>query len=127
MKLAIIGSRTFEDYELLEREVSKLKPTNIISGGAHGADRLAERYAEQHGVRMRVYLAQWNDLSNPDAVIKTNRLGRKYDALAGIRRNTHIIQAADMVLAFWDGKSPGTRDGIKKAEAMGKKVVVVRF
>jgi len=46
MKLSVIGSRTFENYEMLENEILKLnlKISSIISGGAKGADTLAERW-----------------------------------------------------------------------------------
>ena len=50
MKLAIVGSRTFNDYELLKDEVDKLLKkyniTEIVTGGARGADTLAEQYAK---------------------------------------------------------------------------------
>lgn len=45
MKLSVIGSRTFENYEMLAAEILKLNLniSTIISGGAKGADALAER------------------------------------------------------------------------------------
>ncbi len=50
-----------------------------------------------------------------------------YDAGAGKKRNTQIIARADVVVAFWDGFSTGTRDSITKAKSRGIKVHTVAF
>lgn len=127
MKLAIIGSRTFKDFELLAREADKLNPSEIISGGAQGADTLAFGYARSRGLPIKVIIPKWSDINHSGARIKVNKFGKKYDALAGMRRNTEIIAAADRVLAFHDGTSAGTWDSIQKAAAAGKPCLVIRF
>jgi predicted Rossmann fold nucleotide-binding protein DprA/Smf involved in DNA uptake len=111
MKLAIIGSRSFDDYDLLRRMVSTHYPdvTFIISGGAIGADRLARRYAGEHGLELHEHLPDWK------------RFGRA----AGQIRNRLIIDDADAVLAFWDGSSKGTLGGLEYARRRGKQIVVV--
>ena len=111
MKIAVVGSRTFNDYGLLKRIVSRIKPTVIVSGGAQGADLLAERYARESGLELMVFKPNWK------------RFGRA----AGPVRNKEIVAAADLVIAFWDGKSFGTRSTLKLARKMGKPVHVVRF
>ena len=115
MKLAIIGSRTFNDYELLKDEVDKLLEkyniTEIISGGARGADSLAERYAEEKKLKLTVFPAQWH----------------KYGKSAGFIRNDEIWKYADMGIAFWDGESRGTQHSFKLAEKYNKKLKVVKF
>lgn len=109
-RIAVVGSRTFNDVTSLERELSKFRPEIIVSGGSKGADQLAEKYAAKHGLLVEIYEPDW-------------RLGRG----AGLIRNTEIVKNADLIIAFWDGKSRGTLDSIKKAEKMEKPVVIVRF
>ena len=42
-------------------------------------------------------------------------------------RNRLIVEACEELIAFWDGKSTGTKYTIGYARRMGKKVTVVRF
>ena len=111
MKLAVVGSRTFDDYRLLKSVVSRFKPAIIISGGAKGADQLAERFARESGLPLMVFKPEWK------------RFGRA----AGPARNKQIVAEAHGVVAFWDGRSRGTRSTINLARKMGKPVYVVRF
>ena len=112
MKLAVVGSRTFCDYAWLEQCllgafcVSEIAA--VISGGARGADALAARFAERHGIPLIVLRADWE------------AHGRK----AGPIRNTAIVARADAVAAFWDGRSSGTQDTIAKARAAGRSVLI---
>ena len=112
MKLAVVGSRDFQDYAWLEHcllrvfRVEELEA--VISGGARGADGLAARFAAAHQLPLVVIPADWK------------RYGRK----AGPIRNTEIVARADAVVAFWDGRSPGTRDTITKARNAGLRVEV---
>ena len=112
MKLAIIGSRSFCDYTWLEqcllRSFRVPDIEAVISGGARGADALAARFAFCHDLPLVTLRADW----------KTH--GRK----AGPIRNTEIVAQADVLAAFWDGSSSGTRDSIAKARAAGKRVVI---
>ena len=111
MKAAVIGSREFNDYEKLKEILSFFPITKIISGGARGADSLSERYAKENGIPTEIYLAQW-DL-----------FGKK----AGFMRNTTIVENSDIVIAFWNQKSKGTRDSIGKASKMKKNTFIVYF
>ena len=91
MKLAIVGSRTFTDYEvfqtiLLEHyQISEIE--TIISGGATGSDTLAEKFAHQYNRPILVIKPEWS----------------RYGRSAGIRRNRQIIERSTHVIAFWDG------------------------
>ena len=63
MKIAIIGSRTFNDYELVCKTIKELKletMTHMVSGGAKGADSLGERYAKEHNIPCIIYKPDWN-------------------------------------------------------------------
>jgi len=120
--LAVIGSRSFKDYETLEYEIDRIFKAKkrampernmcIVSGGARGADRLAKRYADEHEeVHYIEHPADW----------KTH--GKK----AGILRNLDIVKDAHSVLAFWNGKSKGTKHTLGLAQTLGKPIKVVRF
>ena len=87
MITAVIGSRNFTDYKLLESTLESLPEiTQIVSGGAKGADSLAKTYAEQHQLPLVIFKPDW----------------KQYGKGAGIVRNRQIIDAAQMVVAFWD-------------------------
>ncbi|MGG5599594.1 DUF2493 domain-containing protein [Myroides sp. C8-3] len=117
MKVAIIGSRKFTDFQLLNTTVTtyckanNIVPITIVSGGAKGADTLAEQFAKEHDLEMKIFHPEWE------------RLGRQ----ACSARNTQIVAYADFIFAFWDGTSPGTKDSITKAEQMGKKLIVIDY
>lgn len=110
MILAIVGSRTFTDYSLMCKVLGNVKGniTVIVSGGARGADRLAERYAREHDIELMVIPAEW-DL-----------LGKS----AGFERNKRIVALADAVIAFWDGRSAGTQHTISLAKIAKKPVYI---
>ncbi|KKN73140.1 hypothetical protein LCGC14_0404490 [marine sediment metagenome] len=116
MKLAIVGSRTFNDYGLLGETIwqhfsickDKLE---IVSGGAKGADSFGADFAENWNLRCTVYPPEWD----------------KYGKPAGFIRNQTIVDNCDMVLAFWDGRSKGTQDTINKAKKAKKPTFIVYF
>lgn len=116
MKLAIVGGRDFNDYALLANTIfSSLCPldyiTEIISGGAKGADHLGADFAENNDIPIRIFPAEWS----------------KYGKSAGFIRNQMIVDACDMVLAFWDGESKGTQDTINKAKKAKKPTFIVYY
>jgi hypothetical protein len=115
MKLAVIGSRSFNDYNMLKEKLDKLnsrkKIRMIVSGGAAGADCLAEQWAGENDVEVKVFFPDWE----------------KYGKPAGFIRNKQIIDSADAVIAFWDGQSRGTQHSINLAKARGIPVHVIKF
>lgn len=113
-KVIIAGSRGFSNYKLLKEKCNeylreKRKEYNIIiiSGGARGADTLGEKYAQDEGFSLEVFSANWN----------------KFGKSAGFRRNEQMAEVADALIAFWDGKSHGTKHMI---EIMENKKLLVR-
>jgi len=108
VRLAVVGSRTFNDYALMRDVLGQFQITEIVSGGARGADALAERYANERGLPIKVFPAEWH------------RHGRS----AGMIRNRTIVATADEVAAFWDGCSEGTRHAIGLARTGGKVVYI---
>lgn len=100
MRVAIVGSRDWKDGESIKKYMSSLpKDSVIISGGARGVDTFAVLYATELKLNFEVYNASWDI----------------YGKTAGIIRNTEIINNSDKVVAFWNGKSKGTKDTIDKA------------
>jgi hypothetical protein len=127
MKLAVVGSRDFKDYNRMKSILDAKVIDLIISGGAGGADALAKKYAEEENVPYQEFPAKWNDLNHPEALVRTNKWGKQYDAKAGFRRNQDIVDAADALIAFWDGDSNGTNDVITKARVKGIPVETIEF
>ena len=115
IRVAIVGSRGFGDSRLLASTMCTVLEhytvTEVVSGGARGADTLGEQWAKAHGIPTRVFLPDWN------------RFGRS----AGFRRNRDIIDNCDLCVAFWDGQSRGTKSSIDLAKQAGKRVLVVRY
>lgn len=115
MKIAIVGSRTFNDYPLLEKVISdniKIEDIDlVISGGAKGADRLGERFATINKIEKQIFYPDWN----------------RYGKQAGFLRNIKIVRNADLIFAFWDGQSKGTEHTINLCQEHGKKCIIQRF
>ena len=91
MKVAVVGSRNLTINNL--GDYLPKDTTEIVSGGARGIDRCAREYAKSHNIKLTEFLPEYE----------------RYGRSAPIKRNLQIIRYADIVLAFWDGKSHGTR------------------
>ena len=93
MRVAIIGSRsiTMDAYPILEQFMPK-GTSEIVSGGATGADELAEEYARRNHLPLKVFHPNYD----------------RYHKTAPLQRNLSIIRYSDFVLALWDGTSRGT-------------------
>lgn len=117
-KLIVAGSRGFTDADRLWNVLNHLANTtydefdvSIVSGMARGADRLAWEFAKDNGVVCHEFPAKWN----------------QYPRRAGFMRNEQMAQFSDGLLAFWDGKSPGTKHMIETMQRMGKPVHIERY
>lgn len=91
MRIAVIGSR-----ELKIDNLEAYLPdgvTEIVSGGAKGVDTSAKEFASTHGIKLTEFLPDY----------------KRYGRSAPLKRNINIIENADLVLAFWDGFSRGTK------------------
>jgi predicted Rossmann fold nucleotide-binding protein DprA/Smf involved in DNA uptake len=111
--VAVIGSRTFNDYSLLSRELDQLALTtpiaSLVSGGAIGVDALAERYGLENSLPIKIF--------KPDYV----RYGRR----APLVRNVEIVKLSDIIFCLWNGKSKGSAHTLKQARLLGKPTIVV--
>lgn len=118
-RVIVCGGRDFSDKELcfesLDRILSRYSGIEIITGHARGADSLGEEYAVLNGYRLSVFSPDW----------------KKYGKSAGPIRNSDMLAYAllenPVVIAFWDGKSEGTKDMIKKAEQARADLFVIRY
>ena len=116
IRLAIVGSRDYNNYDsfkiIVDKYISEIgKPIEIVSGGAKGVDSLAERYAQENNIPMRVFQADW----------------QQYGKSAGPRRNTEIIENSTCVLALPAVNSVGTFDSITKAQILKKPLKIVHI
>lgn len=127
MKVAIVGSQTFTDYELMKNTLAPFEITQVISGGAKGADTLAENYADEFGIDKDIIPADWDNLEAEPCFVKKRNDGSEYNTLAGFNRNTDIVEKAELIIAFWDGESPGTKDTITKALNSNKTILTIHF
>jgi hypothetical protein len=122
-RIAIVGSRDYPRLDLVRLYVRRLPPNTTVISGTRADDELEDdkikdvdccaiREAEKCGLGVQVFPAAW-------------RVNGVYDHGAGVKRNTLIVEAADKVLAYWDGVSPGTADSIRKAKARGKTLAII--
>jgi len=113
MRVVIAGGREFNNYELL-REIcdEHITPdSEIVSGGARGTDTLGERYAKETGRDLKTFPADWN----------------KHGKGAGHIRNKQMAEYSDMLIAFWDGESKGTKNMIETSMKLGLKVIIQKY
>ena len=114
--IAVVGSRNFTDKDVFVRVISEIislegSPKVIVSGGAKGADSLAYEWAIDNGIETLVFEPKYDEF--PKKV-------RRW--MAPKERNTTIVENSDVVLAFWDMESTGTKDTIDKSVEKGNRV-----
>lgn len=119
-RVIIAGGRDFDDYENMSTKLNELfkdpntfnnKAIKIISGMAKGADTLAIRYADEHKLTQILFPANW----------------KSYPRIAGFLRNEDMLSVATHLIAFWDGKSNGTKHMIEIAQMKGIPVWVFEY
>jgi len=112
----VAGGRDFNNYKGLTSSLNYLfqhinDDIEIVCGMSKGADRLGERYAKEQGYRIIYMPADW-DL---------------YGRSAGYKRNVEMAKYANALVAFWDGKSSGTKHMIEIARSEGLEVRIKRY
>lgn len=111
LRVLVCGGRAYEDRRALNRTLTQLHAEHpiglVITGGAPGADRLGQRWAEHQRIPVAVYPANWQFV------------GRS----AGPVRNGAMLEFGkpDVVVAFPGGR--GTADMVSQATSRGVPVI----
>ncbi|MBQ8302824.1 MAG: DUF2493 domain-containing protein [Clostridia bacterium] len=112
LRIIIAGSRDFDDYKYLSDTLDafiKEHPDRdivVVSGMARGADKLGEKYALERKYLVRRFPAKWDKLGKAAGYIRNNEM------LDFIQQSN----CENAVIAFWDGKSKGTKHTIDNAK-----------
>ena len=136
VRVIIAGSRGFNDYKYLESKCLKafyslsneyyvlsghikedLNNIEIISGTAKGADTLGEQFAFNYGIKVKRFPANWNAYGKSAGYIRNEQMA-KYAVSDG---------SYGVLIAFWDGKSKGTKHMIDLANKHGLTVYVEHY
>lgn len=105
----VAGSRTYNDYEefvrIMDKVLENQTEVQLVSGGARGADSMAEAYAAARHIPIKVFPADW----------------KQYGKSAGYRRNRQMHEFLAQFknrgcILFWDGQSKGTQHNIGLAD-----------
>ena len=117
MKIIIAGGRLFSSYAILEKNCNDIissmnnSDVEIVSGNARGADFYGEMYAKNNKYNLKKFPANWS----------------LYGKSAGYKRNEQMAKYSNMLIAFWDGKSKGTKHMIDLAKKHGLIVHVINY
>jgi hypothetical protein len=110
VKVAIVGSRHYPELDRVRAFVHSLPlGTTVLTGGASGVDAAALEAAKEK---------QFGLIKLPP------RMEESTDPQAAAQRNQRLIDAAEVLVAFWDGDSAGTRKTVERALASGREVHV---
>jgi hypothetical protein len=115
MKVVIAGGRDFTNsdafHDWMGLVPAWLYITEVVSGGAVGVDALGEQYAGRYNLPLTVFPADWE----------------KHKRAAGPIRNAQMAEYGDALIAFWDGKSRGTKNMIENMKKRDKHIVLIRY
>ena len=111
MKLAVIGTKKFTDFNFLTTTLEKIPDIEmIISGGAPGTDTLAKQYAIQNKIEFLEFPSDY----------------KKFGDKAKHIRDKLIVEECDEIIAFWDGECEGTKYTMDYAKQLGKPVTLIQ-
>lgn len=106
MRILVCGGRDFLNFAVVVREMSKIRISAVIEGGAPGADSLGRHYADIFDIPTITFRADW----------------KRHGRAAGPLRNQKMLDEGrpDRVIAFPGGR--GTADMVRRAKAAGVEV-----
>lgn len=110
MRVGIVGSRHFPELDRVADYVRSLPATaSLVTGSASGVDATATRAARERGLPVRVLGASFEEAA---------------DAGSAMERNQRLVSSCEVLVAFWDGASQGTRRTVERALDSGREVHV---
>ena len=132
MKIAIVGSRRYENKKKIKDFIFKLKQehgedTVIVSGGCKdGADKYAKKYALELGLQYEEY-PPFHEVYNLYCVLPESCYGKNYHVKYYFARNKLIAKNSDIVVGFIPKGhvSNGTNSTLKYAEKFDKKTIII--
>ena len=121
----ICGGRDFTNYSFLEESCYKVisdlllknQKITIRSGHALGADLLGERFAKENNFELEIYPADWTFLGKRAGFVRNEEMAK------GKESNF----PADICIAFWDGKSKGTKHMIDIMNKYNKLFYIFKY
>ena len=132
MKVAIVGSRRYENKKKIKDFVFKLKEqygtdTIIVSGGCKmGADKYAKKYALELGLQYEEY-PPFHDVHNLYCTMPSSRYSRPYSIKNFHARNKIIAGTSDFVVGFIaeGDNASGTVSTLNYAQKFEKKCIII--
>ena len=132
MKVAIVGSRMYENTRKIKDALFQLKQKFaddliVISGGAqHGADKFARKYALEFGIKYHEYNPA-HTAKNLYSAMSDNYYDKPYHVSQFHHRNMLIAKACDVMMAFIPNgdNANGSLSAIKKAKKLNKPVTII--
>ena len=104
-------SKKFNDFTFLSSTLEKISNIElIISGGAHGIDSLAKKFAIQNQIEFMEFPPDYKKFGD-----KAKRI-----------RDKLIVEKCDELIAFWDGECEGTKYTMDYAKQLGKTVTIIK-
>ena len=120
LRVIVAGGRDFTNINVMAAILNNLQDVDhvieiekliLICGMARGADLTAYKLFKEVGLPVEMYPADWD----------------QHGKQAGYIRNTQMANVADMLIAFWDGSSPGTKHMITTARKHNLNVLVFDY
>ena len=113
LKVVVAGSRSlsvvYAVYDYISQTLNEFDIEEIVSGGAIGVDTLAEQYAKENDIPIKIFKPKY----------KSSK-----DRSAPLMRNIEMAKYGDILIAFHDGKSTGTKHMINQMSKLDKPVYV---
>ena len=105
MRVIVAGSRGITNYQVVKKaiEESGFEVTEVVSGKAAGVDTLGEEWAEENGIPVKEFPAEW----------------QRFGKAAGHLRNGDMAIYGEALVAVMLPDSRGTLNMIKQAKQRG--------
>ena len=132
MKVAIVGSRRYENKKKIKDFIFKLKQqygenTTIVSGGCkQGADRYAKKYSLELGLQYEEY-PPFHEVHNLYCPLPESRYDKPFTMRNFFARNKIIAGTSDFIVAFIPEniEANGTKNVLEYAKKLNKKRIII--